>query len=135
MRLGIRLLDDMLSVNSFRVAEEFYHINGNSQTMYFQLVSITDACAEPVYNRYIPDDLAELSIKFLHIDSNKEIIRVATMAFPLDDRSIWKVDIAAGDSLAPDSVVATLTEGGVAQKLIFVGTFRTVATDVDRFFC
>ena len=134
MRLGIRLLDDVTSYNSYRVVDELSLIKGNSGYLYFQVISIIEGCDEGEL-RYIPTDTAEINIKFLHIDSNKEITRAAEKAFPNEDRSIWRVEIQSGDEIAPDSIYATMTDGGTTQRLIFTSTLRTTVTDTKRFYC
>ena len=135
MRLGIRFLDDVISYNSFRLANEVMLTQGEDGFLYFQLVSIYEACAEDSMIRYIPKVTGEVNLVFLHIDSNKEIVRAATKAFPDEDRSIWKVQIQASDVIAPDSIFATLTEDGVTRRLILTGTLRSEYTDSNRFFC
>ena len=114
MLLSARMMSHVAHVNEFDVVESYTFTQGDSTYVYFQLVdSSVDSDLTPPYRRYIPVLGATVSVKFQSVDSAKTIERAAEMAFPNDDRSIWRVII-----LPTDSIVGTrdmklvLTEDG-----------------------
>jgi hypothetical protein len=138
MRLGLILLDNVIDVNHFSTPSEVHVVQGNNTRLYFMLVNESVYGSAASRTRWIPSDVAALSVNFSHVDSNAAITnRSATMAFSDDDRSIWFVDIGANESIAADSLEATLTDGLVVTKLAFLGTLRsdTVSGGLGRFYC
>ena len=125
MRLGLSLLENVNSVNDFDMPSEVHITAGNTTRLYLQLQSEENYGDASTRIRWIPSSAATLSISFLYIDSNKEILnRAAVMAYPLDDRSIWYVDIGANEVIAPDSINAVLTDGLVVTKLVLFNSLR-----------
>jgi hypothetical protein len=135
MKLGFRLLDDVFSCNYYREVEELTISRGDVGFLYFQLVSVRDICKTETLLRHIPEAGATVMVKVKHIDTNREISRPANQVFPLDDRSIWRVEIRADDVIGPDALTVILTEGGVQRVLQLVGSLRSAESGYEAFFC
>lgn len=135
MKRMIRLLENVKDFNTFRPVEQFEHVNGSQQDLYFQIVQVpADHSPGDEDIRWLPSSGATLQFKFDDIDQANVITRSGIMAYPIDDRSIWKVTILSTESIS-GSVTATLTDGGLTETLLLDG--RLIASDADtgRFFC
>ena len=128
-RLGLTLLSLVDNVNSFQVVSELYLNGGENETLYFQLTDLTQGL------RYMPTAMATVQVTFRNLDCNKLISRAATMAFPLDDRSIWSIPIFAADSIPPDSISAVLTDGLLVKNLHLDGSLRFIGADDQDLYC
>ena len=116
MLLSARLLNAVSSVNHFEIADAALFSEGDALTLYFQLVDASlDSAAKgfsPSGRRYVPEAGATLSVTLTNIDDAKQIVRSATLAFPADDRSIWKISILSSDGISGTSdMILRLTEG------------------------
>lgn len=125
MNISLKFLDSVQNVNSFDEVNTFSLIQGNAYELHFRL--FRDGL------RYVPAVGATISVKFDNIDTNKVITRSAAMAFSADDRSIWKVLVLATDSIAPNSMSATLTEGSTVTKLVVNSSL--LVQPLNGFFC
>lgn len=100
MKLSLRFLNDVASVNSFEPADSFEFFAGDNQTLYFQLVDISLDRPEHGFNpagrRYMPPATSTLQVTLSNIDDAKKIVRMATQPFPLDP-SIWAITILPSD--------------------------------------
>jgi hypothetical protein len=56
------------------------------------------------------------------------------MAFPADDRSIFKVTILANEKIS-GAIKITLTDGGLTETLLLDGRLVASGTGSERFFC
>ena len=128
-RLGFTLLSSVDTVNSFQVVSELYLNGGENETLYFQLKDTTQEL------RYVPTTAATIQVHFRNLDTNKLISRVATMVYPLDDRSIWSVPIYATDSISPDSMEAVLTDGILIKNLHLDGSLRFIGAGDQDLYC
>jgi len=120
MVLSARFLNDVTSKNSFEYAQVGEFTQGDTVSVYFQLVDSTLDIAThgfvPAGRRYIPDAGATLQVVVDSINDGKKITRTATNPFP-DDRSIWKLDFIASDTITGTaSMQLTLTEGLIVRR-------------------
>lgn len=120
MLLSARFLNDVANVNSFEYAQVGQFTQGEATSVYFQLIDASLDSAlkgfDPAGRRYIPATGATLSVVVNSIDDAKKITRAATNPFP-DDRSIWKLDFLATDTISGTATLQlTLTEGLVIRK-------------------
>ena len=135
MKKMFKLLENVNNYNNFCEVDSFEHVNGNQQDIYFRLIQKKSGnCEECDKLRWIPSLSATVSITFEHLDSSKQIIRAATMVYPSDDRSIFKVTVLANE-LITGAVKVTLTDGGLTETLLLDGRMTASNTDSDRFFC
>jgi len=128
MLLSARILNDVASVNSYEHAQAGEFTQGDAASVYFQL---TDASLDgaihgfnPSGRRYIPATGATLQVVVDNIDDGKKITRTATNPFP-DDRSIWKLDFIASDTISGTcSMQLTLTEGLLIRRGLVKNALR-----------
>jgi hypothetical protein len=120
MKIVYRLLEQVLNVNSFYDVDRYEVIQGNQETVYFRLKVQKETTQDNKLQdmRYIPAAGSTVEVTLRHIDTNKTVTRIATMAFPSDDRSVWKFDILATDRFAFDSMEVKLTENGVTKRVV-----------------
>lgn len=135
MKRMFRLLENVSGYNNFYEVATFEHVNGNEQDLYIRLVSKnSDGLGDLATLRWIPSDTATMSVVFESIDADKQITRAATMAFPNDDRSIWKVTLLANESIN-GAMKVVLTDNGKTETLLLDGRLKASGTGSDRFFC
>lgn len=113
-------------------------VRGNADTIYFQLINKRSADSSNYTDiRYVPDNTAQITVTFDHIDSNAVVTRVATMVYPADDRSIWKVDVLATDKLAGNGMQLSLSEqsGAKVRKVVAGSAFRVEDDGPNQGYC
>ena len=138
MKLAFKFLDHIKDINDFAVLDTLTLVQGNADTIYFQLLNKRSTDSSNYADiRYIPDNTAQITVTFEHIDSNAVITRVATMVYPSDDRSIWKVDVLAGDKLAGDGMQVSLSEqsGAKVRTVKAASELKIEAVGNDARFC
>ena len=135
MQLAFRFLKQVHDENSFIETTSYTISQGNAGDLYFRLVDLDQKCQMESPLRYLPSLSASMEVQFTHIDSTKSISRVATMAFPDDDRSIWKVPVLSTDHFQANSLTVILTDGGVTRTLLADGELRSSRNDNGRYFC
>lgn len=137
MVLVFKFLDEVKDANSFMEVDGLSIVKGNKATIYFKLVQNKQDVGQGLENiRYLPSSAATVLVKFDHIDSDKVLLRPATMPFPLDDRSIWKVDILSTDtSVAFNSMSVTLTDGSDILTVLPASDLVVVDPSEGRFYC
>ncbi len=135
MKRQFRLLDNVKDFNTFTEVEQFEHVNGSQQDIYIMLVQVP-ANTQPAdeLNRWLPSSGATLQFIFDNLDSAVKITRSGIMAFPTDDRSIWKVTILASEIIS-GSLTVQLTDGGQTETLTLDGRLIASNADSGRFFC
>ena len=116
MLLSARFLTDVASINSWEYADVIEFTEGDSITFYFQLIDLNkDKNIDgfvPAGKRYISASGAVLQCTIENLDDEKIITRNATLAFPSDDRSIWKITILTSDKIrGTANLRLKLTEG------------------------
>jgi len=114
MLLSCRILENAQGVNAFDYVEAARLTEGDTPSVYFQLVDITKDA--PVGRRFIPATGATLQITLAHINDAKQVVRTATQPFA-QDPSIWKFDILTSDVLRGTVTLRLkLTEGSRVTK-------------------
>jgi hypothetical protein len=135
MKILMKLLESVTGYNSFCEVSKLEYLQGSGSDIYFRLVQHKSAkCEECDQLRYIPEAGATLQLTFDSIDSNKQIVRSAVMAFPSDDRSVWKVSMMPGDMLS-GVMKGTLTEGSKITPLLLDGRLLIISSGDSKFFC
>jgi len=122
MKLGIRPLVSVASVNIFSYSQQLELNAGNAATFYFQLFDMDQDKAsqgfDPAGKRYIPAAGATLAITFTNIDSAREFTRSATQPFA-QDGSIWAVPLLATDPISGTvDIKGVLTESGATKSFL-----------------
>lgn len=111
MRLSAKTLKNVDNLNSWAYSENWVvrqnGLTGEADTLYFQ---ITDLDRDGI--RYMPSNSASMSVFFQSLDDAGDITKTAVMAFPSDDRSIWKIILSATDLPNSGNVIFSLTDGG-----------------------
>ena len=135
-KLMFKILEDVKDSNNFYEVDQYELIPGNPDTLYFRFISSKSQDSEDQISdlRYIPASGSTVTVTFDHIDSNKKIVRAASLAFSADDRSIWKVSILATDTIALNSMNVVLTEGGVNKTILPKSRLKSTPTGSERFF-
>lgn len=129
MLLSARMLNAVAGVNSFEIVDSARFSQGDTVTIYFQLVdSSLDTSSRgfsPSGRRYIPATGATLQVILTNIDDAVQVVRYATVAYPADDRSIWSVSVLSSDKIAGTAdMVLKLTEGGVITNGRLIAALR-----------
>lgn len=135
MKILMRLLESVLNANSFCEVNQLEYSQGSGDAIYFRLTQDKSAkCEECEKMRWLPSNTATLQIVFENIDQSAKITRTATMPFPSDDRSIWKVDMMQNDKLI-GAVVGILTDGGKTINISLDGRLNVTSANDQSFFC
>ncbi len=90
--LHIRLINDQAAVNNFFYVDSKDYVADQDFTIKFQILD------EQLNNRLMPTVDATCKVTFQKSDGS-ELELTADMLFPDDDRSMWKVDVTAANSL------------------------------------
>jgi len=114
MLLSFQTLEDVASVNQFRRVDSWRFNQGDVPLLYFQLVDASRD-AGPLYTwkgfRYVPASGSFLQVAIHNINDDLKILRVATQPFPLQDPSIWAVQLLPTDTcLGTPDILLTLAE-------------------------
>ena len=134
MKKAFVILENVKDVNTFYPVEQFEHVNGNAQDIYFQLITESSgSCQNECPSRYVPSSAATVVANFDNLDCNLVVNRVAVQPFPLDDRSIWKVTLMATDHVQ-GNMTLTLTDGVVVETLLLEGRLICSTTKNNRFY-
>lgn len=127
MLLGLRILENVQSVNSFAEVPVARHTRGDLATVYFQLVDLNQGGV-----RYVPLAGAIVKCTIENIDSNKQIKRFASQPFQSDDRSIWAVQFMQTDKIQGTAnlriqlIEGTIVHNGVARNVIRIEPNETL---------
>jgi hypothetical protein len=137
MVLVFKFLEEVKDVNTFVEVDRRKVIKGNSTTLYFRLLQDKSEIEDHLpHLRYIPQSGASISVKFDHIDSEKVLTRTAVLAFPSDDRSVWKVELLSTDlNIAFNSMSVSLAEGTNIQSILPHSDLIIVDPGDGRLYC
>lgn len=124
--IGYRFIENYVNLNNFDVVDTKEFVPDQDSEIFFQTAMDTGL-------RYLPASGATIEVTFEHIDSSKVVKRPATQVIPTDDRSIWKVQILPGETIAAGSMKVVLTEGSNKKTLPALSDF--VVAPSNRFFC
>ncbi len=129
MRLSVRMLDSVSGVNNFNYANSVGMTEGDSPTVYFQLIDASQDRADqgfvPSGRRYVPASGATVSVLFGNVDDARKVSKSATQPYA-GDPSIWSITLLPTDTIRGTvNMVVTLTEGlkvtkGVLQQALSV---------------
>lgn len=125
MRLGIRNLRDVSNVNTFGYAlSPPQYTEGDTQSIFFQLVDEDAPLPGGMARRYIPATGATLTVILDSVEIQKQVTRVMVQQF-VDDRSIWRLDVNAADPMrgTVDAFI-TLNESGAVHRARVKGALR-----------
>lgn len=135
MKKMLKLLDSVTSYNSFCEIKTLEVVNGNQTDLYFRIIQKNSGSCEDCNNtRFLPSSSATLQLIFENLDEALQITRYATMVYPNDDRSIFKVTLLNTDKIS-GSVKAILTDGGISETILLDGRIKVSSTDSSRFHC
>jgi hypothetical protein len=112
MKLSAKLLKNVANVNCFQYTPQWDISEGAAQRLYFQIV---DKLKDDL--RYLSQAtvINEVTVTFLSIDDDSEIVKTATQAWA-DDKSIWYIDLAANEVPNSGAVKFSITEDGVQSQ-------------------
>lgn len=111
MKLSVKFLKNVANVNNFDYSSQWDIAEGSSQRLYFQLIDLHQDKL-----RYMTQaTVYSMSVTFLSIDEQTEIIKTATQAF-IDDKSIWYIDLLSTEVPNTGAVKFSITEDGVESK-------------------
>lgn len=121
MLLSARLLGNVSSVNSFSHEDTIRFTEGDTVTVYFQLIDLAlDKSSDgfvPAGRRYMPEVGATMEITLGFIDDAKTIVRAATQPYPTRDPSVWALSLFATDSVRGTvDMRLKLTEGSKVTR-------------------
>jgi hypothetical protein len=112
MRLGIQMIDTDGNVNRIKAAAQQYINQGDTATLYFQLVDLISG------QRYVPSNVATVQVTIPRLTvvgatisntrttSDPSVSRAATKPFA-GDWSIWSIPLSSLET-------STLTSGGIS---------------------
>jgi hypothetical protein len=128
MILSARFLTNAANVNSFDYSEFVEFVEGDTVTVYLQLVDSSKDLDrdgfKPAGRRYVPVSGATLTVTVDNINDAKKVIRAASQPFA-NDPSIWSFQIMATDTVkGTANLRLTLTESGVVRKGFIQPAFR-----------
>jgi hypothetical protein len=114
MRLGLVILSPFSTLNNLQHLNQASVSQGDTADVYFQLVDM-DTISERFQRgiRYMPASGATMQVTMKSINDANTVAKAATMAFPSDDRSIWKFSLSAAETqkVAGVNLRIVLTEG------------------------
>lgn len=133
-------IEDVSSYNDFYEIDEIELTQGEAKSIYLRLILVrpSDSDDKLANIRYLPSIGSTMNVQFMALDSNLAFTRPATMVFPNDDRSIWKVEILASDKISFGGMKLQLTEGAVTKTIMpsAATKLKTISTDGSgKFFC
>lgn len=133
MLLSARILDNVSGVNAFQYADQAQMTEGDTPTIYFQLIDAGQDKAHegfvPAGRRYVPDAGAVLTVTLDSIDSARKVVRIATQPFA-NDPSIWAVPLMTTDKVRGTvNMKLSLNEGGKVTQGMLQGALMVQSLD------
>jgi hypothetical protein len=119
MKLGFAVLDSSTTLNSLKYIDQARLTGGDTFDLYLQLIDLDAKLASDVFARYMPSSAATMTVNFFNTNNSLNLSKPASMAFPLDDRSIWKVALSSADT-------AKLTSVTIKAQLVDGTTVKTI---------
>lgn len=127
MRLGAKILKNVVDVNHWQQANQAQLSEGQANEVYIQLVdndwstksSPEQSAAFPQFPiRYISQaDAIAVKAVFLDIDDDQEFEIVATQPFA-DDKSIYKFDLTNAQIPNSGNLLIVVTEDGADKSIV-----------------
>lgn len=114
MKLGARIIDSASTLNNIKYLSSSSINPGETVTLYFQLVdldSVQESCK--LGTRFLPSSEAAVSVEIFSVNKTNILTKNASMVFPSDDRSIWKIDLDATETsnMSGVNLKITVTDG------------------------
>ena len=138
MRYGFILLDNVRDVNSYNPTDHLQVVQDDSVDIYLQIVSLAKRGVINETLRFIPPtNVSTITASFNNIDDSKDIIdRSASQPFSLDDRSIWKITLMAGETFNPNSMSVKFFDGIKIYSLTALSDIEMISNSgSENFFC
>jgi hypothetical protein len=111
MRLSARILDNVANVNNWDHVSEAHISEGEVSSFHFQIINKSKDDI-----RYLTQAVAySVTVSFPSIDDAEDFDVIATQPFS-DDKSIWKVSLAASQVPSSGAFVVAIVEDGVERK-------------------
>lgn len=119
MILGVRLLENVTSVNHFKIVGNRKIVLGEANTIYIQLVDLSqNEDGDPEGIRYIPQGTVnKVIVTFPSLNEANRFTRIAAQPFS-GDASIWSVSILITDTPVSGNIIVTVEEDGVKKNAI-----------------
>jgi hypothetical protein len=120
MKLSIKILENVSSVNHWNYASEATLQEGDVNEIYLQVV---DSSKQVPINdsqwplRYMLKDTPSLTAEFPSIDDAQVFEIVATQPYP-EDSSIWKLSFASNKTPKAGAFKITIVEGSISRSFI-----------------
>lgn len=136
MKLGLTMVDNVPTLNNLKYINQLSVTQGETADLYFQLIDVDTKDQKNQWgNRYMPASGATLQVVIKSVNDANTLTKTATMAFPSDDRSIWKISLSSTDTsnMAGINLQGTLTEG--ASIKIFNASNVLSVSNVNSFQC
>ena len=111
MKLSAKFLKNVENINNFQYASQWDIAEGSAQTLYFQIIDKLKDDLRYISQATITDSV---TVTFLSIDDNSEIVKIATQPWP-DDKSIWRINLAVDEVPNSGAVKFSITEDGVTK--------------------
>jgi len=114
MKLGLAMLDTIPALNSLKYLNQISITQGETVDIYFQLIDQDSKDQKNQWGtRYMPALGATMQVIIKSVNDANTLTKSATMVFPSDDRSIWKVSLTVAETanMAGVNMQVTLTEG------------------------
>lgn len=125
MKIYIRALKNVDSVNAWAYQASASSYQGQSNDVYFQIVNKDRG----EYFRYMPASGATCSIFFPNLDNDKKITIQAVQPFP-QDSSIWMVTIASNQNVSTGNVVFNLTENSITKSFVIESFITSISSNI-----
>ena len=133
MRLGIQILQDYQTANSFEYSQVAEFNKGEAVRIYFQLIDLSKEINRgprgASYLRYLPSNSATCTVLLHNIDDALVSNKVAAMAVPTQDTSIWYFDILPTDKIGSGNLGITLIDQNVTLKGVLIEGLKAYGTD------
>lgn len=157
MRLALIALKNTMSVNSFSETFSLQTSQGQPSTLFFRLVDLDQPLTINLgggygytylgyvapsndnpgngYTRFIPAIGSTMVFNLTSLDPAAQVLKVGVQPFPLDDRSIWDINILATDNISYNNIVATLNMNGVIYQVPVISAIASTTSTSTQTMC
>jgi hypothetical protein len=117
MRISAKILKNVIDINHFSYANQFYMSGFEGETeaasLYIQLIDLDQDSL-----RYVPSTGATLNVIFPALGDNDVEITTTLQPF-VGDLSIWKIDVPANNEfISSGNVIFSLTESSQTKRFV-----------------
>lgn len=129
MRLDLTWLRDVGNVNQWSYASTPQVYEGDTASLFFQIVDREAQLAAGVFRRYVPASGATLTLTLDSVEDARKVVRLPAQPFPTQDASIWRLDLSPADLIRGTiDVRLVLNEAGVVHNAVVKGALRILST-------